>query len=193
MCDHVGHDVRRIGEDREAFECLYVEHIDLVQAFFARRVSDPSLVADLTSEVFLASIEAAKKYRPEKGTPTGWLYGIARHVMADEVRRQQRQERTTRRISGRRLLDPDAVTALVERLDAESEMRRVYVALAQLPDRHRALMELVALDGLTIADAAAVLGLKPATARVQLHRVRQQMQSTLGPLLEAPITTEVQP
>ena len=193
MCEQAECDVRRIGEDREAFECLYVEHIDLIQAFLARRVSDPSLVADLTSEVFLTAIESARKYRPERGTPTGWLYGIARHVMADEVRRQQRQARATRRISGRRLLDADAVSALVERIDAEIEARRVYVALAQLPDRSRALMELVALDGLTIADAAAVLGLKPGTARVQLHRARQQLQSKLGPLIEGPITTEVRP
>lgn len=118
MCEQAGYDVRRVGEDREAFECLYVEHIDLIQAFLARRVSDPSLVADLTSEVFLAAIESARKYRPERGTPTGWLYGIRRHVKADEVRHQQRQARATRRMAGRRLLDSDAVTVLVERLDS---------------------------------------------------------------------------
>ena len=56
MCEQAECDVRGIGEDRGAFECLYVEHIDLIQAFLARRVSDPSLVADLTSEVFLTAI-----------------------------------------------------------------------------------------------------------------------------------------
>ena len=50
-----------------------------------------------------------------------------------------------------------------------------------LPEDDRALIELVALDGLSVADAAQVLGVKPGTARVRLHRARRQI--TTHPLL----------
>ena len=40
-------------------------------------------------------------------------------------------------------------------------------------------MELVALDGLSITEAAAVLGVKPGTARVRLHRSRARVTARL--------------
>ncbi|MDN5805311.1 MAG: hypothetical protein L0H26_12125 [Microlunatus sp.] len=42
-------------------------------------------------------------------------------------------------------------------------------------------MELVAIDGLSVTEAAAVLGVKPGTARVRLHRSRHLVQSQLQP------------
>jgi RNA polymerase sigma-70 factor (ECF subfamily) len=43
----------------------------------ARRVADPHLAADLTADIFLAAIGAAKRYRARRGRPIAWLYGIA--------------------------------------------------------------------------------------------------------------------
>jgi len=170
-----------IGTDPDAFEAFYRDHLETVRRFVARRVSDPHLAADLTADVFLAAIDAADGYRADRGSPAGWLLGVARHVVAGEVRRQVRQRRATSRIAGRRLLDPDSVTRIEERIDAERFARELYAALDRLPPRDRALMELVALDGLPVAEAAAVLGVKPGTARVRLHRSRRLVQSHLLP------------
>jgi len=178
--DHA-RDVVAIGDDPDAFEAFYREHLEAVQRFIARRVSDPHLAADLTADVFLAAIDAASSYRADRGSPAGWLMGIARNVVGSEVRRQARQRRLVGRIAGRRLLDVDSVARIESRIDAERVSRELYAALAQLPARDRALMELVALDGLTVAEAAAVLGVKPGTARVRLHRSRRLVQSDLQP------------
>lgn len=186
-------DVRRIASDPDALEAFYREHIEAVQRFVARRVADPHLAADLTADIFLAAIGAAKRYRAGRGRPIAWLYGIARNVVADEHRRRQREERAVRRISGRALVDPGALARIEERLDAEREMRSLYEALASLPDDDRALMELVAVDGLSVSEAAAVLGLKPVTARVRLHRSRQSIHRHLRPPSEAALNPEVTP
>lgn len=172
-------DVPRIGRDPDLFEAFYREHIDSVHRFVARRVDDPHLAADLTAEVFLASIDGAHGYRPERGRPIAWLLGIGRNVMAAEVRRQVRHLDVVRRVSGRRLVDADGLAALEERIDAERHTRHLYAALAALPARDRALMELVAVDGLSVADAARALGVKPATARVRLHRCRARLGNQL--------------
>jgi RNA polymerase sigma factor (sigma-70 family) len=164
-----------------------------VQRFVARRVADPHLAADLTADIFLAAIGAAKRYSARRGRPIAWLYGIARNVVADEHRRRQREQRAVRRVSGRALIDPDALTRMEERLDAERQMRDVYQALGCLPDEDRALMELVALDGLSVAEAAAALGLKPVTARVRLHRSRQSVHRHLRPPSEVALPPEVTP
>ncbi|MCW2752073.1 MAG: polymerase sigma factor [Aeromicrobium sp.] len=175
-------DVGEIATDPDAFEEFYREHLESVQRFVARRVADPHLAADLTAEVFLAAVDSASSYRPDRGVPAAWLVGVARNVVATEFRRQSRDRAVVRRISGRRLLDADSLARIEERIDAERKARELYAALAALPARDRALMELVALDGLSVTDAAAVLGVKPGTARVRLHRSRARVKSQLHPL-----------
>ena len=174
-------DVGAIATDPDAFEVFYREHLQTVQRVVARRVADPHLAADLTAEVFLAAVDSAATYHPDRGAPVSWLVGVARHVVAAEFHRQARDRDVVRRISGRRLLAPDSLARIEERIDAERAAREVYGALAALPPRERALMELVAVDGLTVTEAAAVLGVKPGTARVRLHRSRARVQSQLTP------------
>jgi RNA polymerase sigma-70 factor (ECF subfamily) len=59
-----------------------------------------------------------------------------------------------------------------------------------LPDGDRAVLELVALDELSVADAARSLGLRPVTARVRLHRARRALRAALPPETgEEPSTT----
>ncbi len=175
--DHDAPAIHAIGTDPAALEAFYREHLPAIRRFVARRVPDPHLAADLTSDVFLAAIDAAKSYRPDRGVPAAWLHGIARRVVASEVRRRASEQKATRRIAARRLLDPDSLARIEERLDAERELRALYDAIATLPERDRALLELVAVDGLEVIDAAAALGIKPGTARVRLHRARKRVQA----------------
>ena len=182
-------DVREIGRDPDAFEVFYREHVERVQRFVARRVDDPHLVADLTAEVFLAAIASADRYKPSRGTPTGWLYGVAQNVVSADRRRRVRELRANQRISGRRLLTPDDVTRLEERIDAEASVRALGLAMADLSDGERAVLELVALDGLTPQDAAKVLGIRAPAARVRLHRARAAVRQHLEIAPEPPPRT----
>lgn len=168
-----------IGGDPDLLEAFYCEHIATVKAYFSRRVDDPHLVADLTADTFLAAMTAAPGYRPDAGRPVAWLLGIARNRVADASRRQARRLRAESRIEGRRLLDEDAAARIEDRIAAEASTRALYAGLAQLPGRDRALMELVAVDGLPVTEAAAQLGMKPGTARVRLHRSRARLQQHL--------------
>jgi RNA polymerase sigma factor (sigma-70 family) len=173
-------DVRAIGRDPDAFEAFYRAHIESIGRFIARRVDDPQLVADLTSQIFLTAVEVAETYRPEKGTPAGWLFGIAKNVLVDHIRKQARERKAHRLLAGRRFLEPDALARIEERIDAERSMRLLFHTLEKLPKRDRRLLELVAVDGLTVADAAAVLGMKPGTARVRLHRSRARFDQLIS-------------
>jgi RNA polymerase sigma-70 factor (ECF subfamily) len=181
-------DVARIGTAPETFEKFYREHVEKVQNFVARRVSDPNLVADLTADVFLAAIDAAGTYRPALGTPTAWLFGIARRLVASEYRRGHRQEYATGRLLGRRLVDEDDYTRLEQRIDSQRQARALYRAMSLLSDGERAVLELVALDDLTVAEAARALGVSGVTARVRLHRARRLLSDRLA--VEADTSSE---
>jgi RNA polymerase sigma factor (sigma-70 family) len=169
----------RIAHDPATFEAFYREHVEAVQQFVARRVADPYLAADLTAEVFLAAIEAAPSYRSARGAPAAWLFGIARNVVSAEHRRAGRERRAHARVDGRRLLDADDIARIQGRIDAAAQARKLYAALARLPEGERAVFELFALDDLTPAETAAALGIRTVTARVRLHRARTTLRGQL--------------
>ncbi|MEV5708787.1 RNA polymerase sigma factor [Actinoallomurus sp. NPDC052274] len=167
--------IARIGHDPAAFEAFYRRHIEAIGRFVARRVDDPHTAADLTAEVFLAVIDSAHSYRPGAGSEIAWLYGVARNVVSAERRRSARERDATMRIAGRRLLDSLDIARLEERIDAESTARAAYRAIADLPEGTRAVLELIRIEGLTVTEAAAALGIRPTTARVRLHRARKAL------------------
>ena len=180
MHDSSPDDISGIGADPVAFETFYRRHVEAVGRFVARRVDDPYLAADLTADVFLAVIESAAGYRPDRGSQIAWLFGVARNVIADERRRAALRSRVTGRLAGRRELAADDIARIEERIDAESAARRTHRALAALPPDTRALVELVAVDGLTVAEAGAALGMSAVTARVRLHRARRVVRAVLA-------------
>ena len=169
-----------IASDPDAFECFYREHVEAVQRFVARRVDEPYLAADLTADVFVAAIESARSYRRSRGEPVAWLFGIARNVVAGEHRRNAKELRTAARVRGRELVDEEDLVALHERIDAEATARSLYQEMVRLSAGERAVLELVALDGLTVGEAAHALGIGPVAARVRLHRARRLLQDRLG-------------
>jgi RNA polymerase sigma factor (sigma-70 family) len=168
----------RIGTDPELFDAFYSEHFEDLQCFVARRVGDRGRAADLTTEIFLAAIESAHRYRP-RGTPKSWLYGIARVVVANDRRRSARERSAHERLRGSALLDEEEAVRIEARIDAAAESRQLYEAMDRLPESERGVLELVAIDELTVAEAAAATGVRPVTARVRLHRARRKLHAEL--------------
>jgi RNA polymerase sigma-70 factor (ECF subfamily) len=175
-------EVSAIGHDPQAFTEFYETNLEAVQRFIARRVSDPHLAADLTADVFVATIQSAHKYDPGRGSADAWLIGVARNVVNAEFRRAAKDRAARRLVSGRELLDGDSLADIEARLDAERAVRAVYAAVSELPARDRALVELVAVDGMPVADAARLLGISEGAARVRWHRSRTRIKTQVAAL-----------
>lgn len=180
--------LRWIGTDPELFEAFYREQVEDLQRFVARRVGDRERAADLTAEIFLAAIESAHRYRPRRGAPKAWLYGIARIVVASDRRQRGREQVRTERLRGHALLDEDDGARMDARIDAVAQSRRLYEAMDRLSEGERAVLELVALDELGLAEAAAAAGVRPVTARVRLHRARRKLRAELAAAAPTPET-----
>ena len=168
--------VSTIATDPDEFERFYLEHLPFVRSYLARRVDDPFVVADLTADVFLGVIRSAKSYRRDLGPPRPWLTGVARNVVADHWKASAREDTAARRLHGRRLLDDDSIDRIVQRIAAEAEARALLALIADLPESLRGVVELVAVDGLAVAEAAAVLDITPGAARVRYHRARRLLR-----------------
>jgi RNA polymerase sigma factor (sigma-70 family) len=158
------------------FERLYRANVDAVMAYFARRSRDPNVVADLTADTFVAVIASFGAFDPRKGTARAWMFGIARRVYASYCEAHSQQQHKLQRLAGRRDLDQDEVEELLGRIDAERAGRDLVAALATLPERDRAVIELVDLAGLRPKEAATALGLPPGAVRMRLMRTRARLR-----------------
>ncbi len=158
------------------FERLYRANVDAVTAYFARRSADPHVVADLTADTFVAVITSFGSFDPRKGTARAWVFGIARRVHAAHCEAYSQQQHKLRLLAGRRDLDQDQVGELLDRIDAERAGRNLVTGLAALPERDRAVIELVDIAGLRPKEAAAALGLTSGAVRMRLMRSRSWLR-----------------
>jgi RNA polymerase sigma factor (sigma-70 family) len=158
-----------------------------VTAYFARRSADPHVVADLTSDTFVTAITSSGSFDPGKGTARSWIFGIARHVYAAHCEAYGRQQDRLLRLAGRRDLEADHLGELIDRIDAERAGRGLVTGLAELPDRDRALVELVDIVGLAPKEAAAALGV--TSGAVRIPPAPQRTRSTWRQFLHTQATT----
>jgi RNA polymerase sigma factor (sigma-70 family) len=175
-----------IGIDADIFDVFYRQHIDGVEGFVVRRVGDRDRAADLTAEIFIAAIDSAHRYRSGLGTPRAWLLGIARILVAADRRRDDRRRAGEERLRGSALLDQDDAARWDARIDAAARSRELYRAMDRLPEGERAVLELVALDEMSLAEAADAARVRAVTARVRLHRARRRLRAELEAAADQP-------
>lgn len=150
---------------------LYRLHYEEIVRFAARRAGQAA-AADIASETFLI---AWRHRHDDVRAPRPWLYAIAHNLMSSSARQQTRSDQLIREL-GRGLVDDPDVAEDV------SDRDRAISALAGLSDTLRSALELTAWDGLTVTEAAVVLGCTAATLRVRLHRARRQLVKAFNDL-----------
>jgi RNA polymerase sigma factor (sigma-70 family) len=79
------------GPDR--FEQLYRENRDDLYAYVAGLLRDRITAEDVTALAFERAFRKWNRFDPAKGSPRGWLFGIARNASLDELRRRKRDGR----------------------------------------------------------------------------------------------------
>lgn len=165
----------------EAVRAFYERHVDAVLRFAIRRCRESQDAADLVSVVFLELFTAARGFDAARGEARSWLLGIASRCLADQQRMGHRQAALGRRLGGRIELAENQYERVEQLIDAERYAPAVERALSEhLTDREREPFLLVAEDGLTPAEAASVLGLRPVAARMRLSRARRKLHAALG-------------
>ena len=153
------------GEHPRALLALYDEALPQVYGYFVRRCGDRGTAEDLTSETFLAAMDAARKPEPPPLT-VPWLIGVARHKLADHYRR--RHDRATVPVA--EMPEPDdpddTWDAHLDRIVAEQ-------VLARLASQYRLVLVLRYLDNLSVPECAELLGRTVHATEALLVRARR--------------------
>jgi DNA-directed RNA polymerase specialized sigma24 family protein len=75
------------GGEPAAFGAFYRRHARELTGFFVVRTRNAETAADLVAETFAAALQGCGRFRGERGSAAGWLYGIAHHQLAQLARR----------------------------------------------------------------------------------------------------------
>jgi RNA polymerase sigma-70 factor (ECF subfamily) len=155
--------------DRERFEQLFRSHHAAVNSFTRRRMA-PEGVEDVVSETFLV---AWRRLGDVPDEPLAWLLGVARNVIATKLRGDARRLRLQARAQA------EYQFPAAEPLPGHADAGLTTAALRRLSDADRDALTLIAWDGLTPSQAAAVLGIPVNRFRVRLHRAGKRLRWAL--------------
>jgi RNA polymerase sigma-70 factor (ECF subfamily) len=156
--------------DREgAFRALFVAGYGAVRRYAFNRGLRSADADDLVAATFEVAWRRLTDVPTE--APIPWLLGVAHNLWRNQLRRER------------------SYRALVARLPAplpeqppdlpDIEPGAIREALATLPDDDQELLRLIAWDGLTPLEAAAVLGCSSDAVRTRLHRARDRLAARL--------------
>ena len=156
--------------DRDAYRALLENVCGELRALLQRRLPGGIEVDDVLQEVLLTLHRARHTYDP--GRPFDpWLHAIARNAAVDAFRRARGRLRRERLTDDDALLDAAGSDAV-----REPALGQV---LARLPSAQRSAIEMVKLEGLTVAEAANRAGIAPGAMRVRVHRGYRALRALL--------------
>lgn len=172
--------VRLRNGDEAAFITLYRKRQGAIYRFAVHMSGSPTHAEDVTQEVFLALLREGCGYDPDRGTLSGYLFGIARKLLLRQMERGRADvplETDSEEASLPELAVHDSPLADLTHREGIDSLRR---AIGTLPRRYREVVVLCDLEEVDYSDAAGVLGCPIGTVRSRLHRARALLLDKLN-------------
>lgn len=164
--------------DDAAFAEVYDGLAPRLYAYLVRHARDRAKAEDVLQQTMLQIHRHRGRFLPGAEVMP-WAFAIARRLLVDTHRR-----------GGREVLAPgdDDVGDLLVALDAPADelaiaketAARLGEELARLPENQRVAFELIKQDGLSVAEAAQVLGTTVAAVKLRAHRAYESLRAALG-------------
>jgi RNA polymerase sigma-70 factor, ECF subfamily len=170
---------RYAAGDDAAFAEVYDALAPRLLAYLLRRSTNVEDAADLLQQTML-HLHRARRHFIAGAAVAPWAFSIARRLVVDSRRRRSRSE--AREAADRDKLEVRASDSprADEIIHAREMTLRVVHALSQLPPLQRAAFELIRSDGLTLSQAAQILGTTVGAAKLRVHRADEALREALS-------------
>lgn len=142
-----------------------------LMAYFIRRVDPVDDASDCVSETLMVLWRRRDQLPASLDEQRAWSFGVAKGVMANYRRGKVRRVALSEKLRAGLVYEP----SLGQQLDSE-----VLAALDGLRPKDRELVILIVWDGFGVAEAGALLGLSPTTARTRYSRARKNLKASLS-------------
>ena len=164
--------LRRSITDAAAFRELYERHATAIHGFHLRRSRDEDAAHDLTAETFAqAWLVRARFVDRAGGSAAPWLFGIARNVMLEAIRRRSLEQAACERLG---LLADREAAGMAE--PSSAWLDGLDEAVAELPPGQQDALRLRFDEDLAYDEVADALDTTPQAARVRVHRALRSLR-----------------
>jgi RNA polymerase sigma-70 factor (ECF subfamily) len=157
--------------DGRAYRALLADLRLRLAGFFARR-ADAAEADDLVQDTLLA-IHTRRETYDRRQPLLPWVYAIARYKLVDALRRRGRRAQAPLEDVEHELASPDEAAAVEARLDVQA-------ILADLPERARALLVSLRIEGISVAEASQRFGMSEGAVKVASHRAMKGLAARFG-------------
>ncbi len=164
------------GGDGEAFARVYDTLSPRLYGYLLRQTRDRARAEDLLQQTMLHIHRARQRFIPGAEV-TPWAFAIARRLLVDSLRRGKHEVLAD---DGEPDAGPSHAPGADDLVHAHELATRVDRILADLPQSQRAAFELIKREGLSLAEAAAVLGTTVAAVKLRAHRAYEALRRALG-------------
>lgn len=176
----------RSALDADRLSAAYERDARRLLVWFARRTYDAQVAVDLVGETYARAFEQRSRFRadPADADAVGaWVFGIARNVLRESLRRGRAERRALRRVGVEPpLLDPVEHARVEELADLGSLRAALAATLEGLSPDQRDAVRLRVVDELDYPVVAARLGISEDAARARVSRGLRALAETLDRL-----------
>ncbi|GAB3160991.1 RNA polymerase sigma factor [Microbispora hainanensis] len=146
-----------------------------VLRYAARRVGKDT-AGDIAGETFSVAWRRIEDMPQDDNDALPWLYGVARHVIANEERRERRSGRLVARLMHLSWSGRAAAGDHGEDVVGTTALEAV---LGRMSPTDQEILRLIGWEDLSISQAAVVFDCSPATMAVRARRARQRFLAAL--------------
>lgn len=171
----IGHMFRiRDAQDQTAFVELFRHFAPRVKAFLMKSGANPSLAEECTQEVMATLWRKAHMFDPARASVATWIFTIARNRKIDMLRKQRRPEPED--LTWGPEHEPDQADVI----SLQQENEKLSVAIAQLPEKQKELIEKAYYGDLSHSEIAEQTGLPLGTIKSRIRLALERLRHTMA-------------
>ncbi len=171
--------------DIDAFKLLVQKYRARLYSVLYNMTSNREDAADLAQETFVKAFRSIGRFHSKSKFYT-WLYRIGINTAVNHLKRNRFRRLFSLEPLREDVSQDEALSALADPQDPSATMaagkelqEKLNEALQKLSNKHRTVVVLFEIEGLSHAEIAQVMGCSQGTVRSRLHYAKEQLQSYL--------------